>query len=54
MSKAVDILEQDEFDNGKPTVIYVHGYIEHMEMESVKVVCEAYLKRGDHSNYLII
>ncbi|XP_070502244.1 inactive pancreatic lipase-related protein 1 [Chironomus tepperi] len=48
-SKAVDILEQDEFDNGKPTVIYIHGYIEHMEMESVKVVCEAYLKRGDHN-----
>jgi hypothetical protein len=45
----VDILEQEEFDNSRPTLIYLHGYIEHMLMESVRVIAEAYLKRDDHS-----
>lgn len=45
----MDILEQDEFDNSRPTVIYLHGYIEHMMIESVRVIAEAYLKRDDHS-----
>ena len=49
LSKAIDILEQEEFDNAKPTLIYIHGYLEHMQMESVQVVSEAYLKRNDHS-----
>jgi hypothetical protein len=46
-------MEQDEFDNTLPTVIYVHGFIETMQVESIKVVAEAYLKRGDHSKCLI-
>lgn len=49
VSKAIEILEQEEFDNGKPTVLYLHGFLETMEVESVKVITEAYLKRGDHS-----
>lgn len=49
LSKAVEILEQEEFDNARPTVIYMHGFVETMEVESIKVVTEAYLKRGDHS-----
>ncbi|KAG5684759.1 hypothetical protein PVAND_013973 [Polypedilum vanderplanki] len=53
LSKAVDILEQEEFDNAKPTVIYLHGYIEHMEIESIRVISEAYLKRGDHNLILV-
>lgn len=52
LSKAVEILEQEEFDNARPTVFYLHGYLETMEVESIKVVAEAYLKRGDHSKSL--
>lgn len=49
LSKAIEILEQEEFDNAKPTVFYLHGYLETMEVESIKVIADAYLKRGDHS-----
>lgn len=51
LNKAIEILEQDEFDNAKPTVIYIHGYVETMEVESVKVITDAYLARGDHSEF---
>lgn len=52
MSKAIEILEQEEFDNAKPTVFYLHGYLETMEVESIKVIADAYLKRGDHSELI--
>lgn len=42
-------MEEEEFDNAKPTVIYFHGYLEHMQMESVKVIADAYLRRNDHN-----
>lgn len=45
----MEVLEQEEFDNSRPTVIYLHGYIEHMMIESVRVIAEAYLQRDDHS-----
>lgn len=53
LSKAVEILEQEEFDNAKPTVIYMHGYLENMEYESIKVITDAYLTRGDHSELIV-
>lgn len=53
MPRAIEMLEQDEFDNAKPTVVYMHGFIETMEVESIKVITEAYLKRGDHSELLL-
>ncbi|XP_070162078.1 lipase member H-A-like [Polyergus mexicanus] len=34
---------------GKPTVLYIHGYTEHVEKESVRTVVQAYLKRNDHN-----
>lgn len=30
----------------------MHGFVETMEVESVRVITEAYLKRGDHSEYI--
>jgi hypothetical protein len=54
LSKAVEILEQEEFDNAKPTVFYLHGYLETMEVESIKVIADAYLKRGDHSELFVL
>ncbi|XP_011175763.2 lipase member H-B [Solenopsis invicta] len=35
--------------NSKPTVMYIHGFTEHMEKESVRTVVQAYLKRNDHN-----
>ncbi|CRL04727.1 CLUMA_CG017787, isoform A [Clunio marinus] len=49
LPKAVEILEQEEFDNAKPTVIYIHGFIETMANESIKVIVDAYQTRGDHN-----
>lgn len=54
LSKAVEILEQEEFDNAKPTVFYLHGFLETMEVESIKVIADAYLKRGDHSELFVM
>lgn len=53
MSSAHEILEQDEFDNAKPTVVYLHGFLETMEVESISVIANAYLTRNDH-NILIL
>ncbi|CAL1689093.1 unnamed protein product [Lasius platythorax] len=35
--------------NSKPTVLYIHGYTEHLEKKSVQTVLQAYLKRNDHN-----
>ncbi|XP_012232853.2 pancreatic triacylglycerol lipase-like [Linepithema humile] len=35
--------------DGKPTVLYIHGFMEHLEKESVRTVIQAYLKRNDHN-----
>jgi hypothetical protein len=34
-------------------VLYIHGFVETMEVESIRVIAEAYLKRGDHSELII-
>ncbi|KAL6436730.1 hypothetical protein ACFW04_004868 [Cataglyphis niger] len=33
----------------KPTMLYIHGYTEHLEKESVQTIVQAYLKRNDHN-----
>ncbi|CAO1383460.1 unnamed protein product [Diamesa tonsa] len=53
LSSAHEILEQEEFDNAKPTVVYLHGFLETMEVESISVIANAYLTRNDH-NILIL
>lgn len=52
ISKAVEILEQEEFDNAKPTVVYLHGFEENMKVESIRVIAQAYITRGDHSEWI--
>ncbi|XP_036149308.1 pancreatic triacylglycerol lipase [Monomorium pharaonis] len=33
----------------KPTVLYIHGFNEHLEENSVQTVIKAYLKKNDHN-----
>ncbi|KAL0119584.1 hypothetical protein PUN28_007790 [Cardiocondyla obscurior] len=40
-------------NKSKPTVIYIHGYTEHVEKESVQTVIQAYLKRNDHNTIAV-
>ncbi|XP_052865814.1 phospholipase A1 VesT1.02 isoform X1 [Anopheles cruzii] len=49
LDKAEDIVQHSRFDKGKKTVMYFHGYIESPEVESVHVIADAYLKRGDQN-----
>ncbi|CAD7079409.1 unnamed protein product [Hermetia illucens] len=43
------ILQHPKFDNAKKTCIYIHGYLESPDVESVKVIVDAYLQRNDHN-----
>jgi Lipase len=52
-SRICELLNHPKFDVGKETVLYAHGYIESPAEESVSVLVDAYLKRGDH-NILIL
>lgn len=38
LSQAVELLEHNEFDNMKPTVFYIHGFLESLKSESVECV----------------
>lgn len=53
LDNAKEILKNPKFDLRKKTVLYLHGYIESMANESIHVVVDAYIKRGDH-NILIL
>ncbi|XP_072746703.1 pancreatic lipase-related protein 2-like isoform X2 [Anoplolepis gracilipes] len=35
--------------DSKPTVLYIHGFTEDVEKESVRTIVQAYLKRNDHN-----
>lgn len=41
------------FDVSRKTVLYIHGYLEGPEHESVSAIVDAYLQRNDH-NVLIV
>lgn len=41
------------FDILKKTVLYIHGYLEGPEHESVNAIVDAYLRRNEH-NVLVI
>lgn len=47
------ILSHNDFDKLKKTVLYVHGYVEGPTHQSVHVIVDAYIKRGDH-NILVL
>jgi pimeloyl-ACP methyl ester carboxylesterase len=53
LDQCPEILNQPEFDNSKSTVLYIHGYLETPEVESIHVIVDAYQKRNDH-NILIL
>ncbi|XP_067621841.1 lipase member H-A isoform X2 [Eurosta solidaginis] len=41
------LLEDSKFSKTKKTVLYLHGYLENADIESVHVIVDAYLKRKD-------
>lgn len=53
LDDARSIMRHNSFEMDRETVIYIHGYVESMEVESIRVIADAYLKRGDH-NILIL
>lgn len=53
LDESKNIPQHVKFDKLKPTVLYLHGYIENMTVESIHVIVDAYLKRGDH-NLLVL
>lgn len=53
LNEASKILEQPEYDSSRPTVLYLHGYLENPSVESIHVIVDAYQIRNDH-NILIL
>lgn len=53
LDESRNILEHTDFDNEKKTVLYIHGYVEAPSHESIHVIVDAYLKRGDHNILLL-
>lgn len=49
----MDILRHPAFDLTKRTVLYIHGYLETQANESINVVVNAYIQRGDHNIILL-
>lgn len=47
------MLEDSHFDKSKKTVLYLHGYIENPDVESIHVIVDAYLQRTD-TNIIIL
>ncbi|KAF9822559.1 hypothetical protein SFRURICE_010674, partial [Spodoptera frugiperda] len=47
------VLSDPAFDANKPTVLYVHGYVELLTDDSITTVVSAYLKRGGY-NVLVV
>lgn len=46
-------MEHPKFDKGKPTVIYIHGFLGKLSADDVKAVVAAYAARNDH-NILVL
>lgn len=53
LNSAQDLLKHESFDANKKTVLYIHGYLENAEVESVHVLVDAYLSRSDY-NFVIL
>lgn len=53
LEQARDILKHPNFDCNRKTVLYLHGYIETQQVESIHVIVGAYLKRGDHNTLVL-
>lgn len=49
LNEMADIVNHDDFDFNRKTVLYFHGWIEDFESESSQTVAQAYIERGDHN-----
>lgn len=47
------LLEDENLDLTKNTVLYLHGYLEDPDVESIHVIAEAYLERDD-TNLIVL
>lgn len=51
---ASKLLETNGFDVDKPTVLYMHGFIETAQQESVKVMVTSYLEARPNTNVVLL
>lgn len=49
LDQATDILKHPQFDITRETALYIHGYIETPEVESIHVIVDAYQKNGEQN-----
>lgn len=47
LDDGINLIKHEKFDKSKKTVLYIHGYLENLKVESTKVIVEAYLQRND-------
>lgn len=44
-----DILQHDRYNASQATVLYIHGYLESPESDSVNTIVNAYYTRNEHN-----
>ncbi|KAG4068164.1 hypothetical protein HA402_001589 [Bradysia odoriphaga] len=49
LDQATDILKHPRFDLTRETALYIHGYIERPEVESIHVIVDAYQRNGEQN-----
>ncbi|KAI5636167.1 lipase domain-containing protein [Phthorimaea operculella] len=54
LSQASQLLEVKGFDRNNPTVLYMHGFIETAQQESVQVMVSAYLEARPGTNVILL
>lgn len=48
-----EIVQNDNFNANQTTVLYIHGYLESVESETVRLIVNAYQIRNEH-NLIIV
>ncbi|XP_013142799.1 PREDICTED: pancreatic lipase-related protein 2-like [Papilio polytes] len=54
LSQAVDLFDVKGFDRSNATVLYIHGFIETAQQESIQVMVNAYLEARPNTNVLLL
>ncbi|XP_077289223.1 pancreatic triacylglycerol lipase-like isoform X2 [Arctopsyche grandis] len=54
LPRSQELLTDGKFQKSNPTILYVHGFEETAEQESVKVMAEAYLKGQPDTNFVLV
>ncbi|CAH0714530.1 unnamed protein product, partial [Brenthis ino] len=54
LNQAFRLLDIKGFDNNNPTVLYIHGFIETAQQESVQVMVNAYLEARPGTNVVLL